>query len=113
MGKTSFARSLGRHSHFANCFNLDAFDDGCTYAVFEDLPGGLKDLEYRMWLGGQLQFNVSDKYHKKRVIRWGKPSIYTSNYNPLEGKRMNPTDRKWLEANCVIVEVTKPLWKVD
>lgn len=111
-GKTLFARSLGQHSYHATEFNLAAHSEEATYAVFDDLKEGLKTngFDYKAWLGGQHQFNCSDKYTKKRVIKWGKPSIYISNDDPLLTLRSD-VNTDWIQNNCVIVYIgTQIAW---
>ena len=103
--------SLGRYSYFGNMFNMDAFRDDCEYAIFDDLPRGLRDMDFKFWLGGQLYFNVTDKYKHKRFLKWGRPAVYISNNNPLKDRYLSKSDKDWLEGNAVIVEVTAPLFK--
>ena len=77
------------------------------YAIFDDMQGGLKFFHaYKFWLGCQTQFYATDKYKGKKLINWGRPSIYIANSNPLcdEG-----VDVDWLMGNCVIVELESSL----
>lgn len=78
---------------------MDEFRDNADYAVFDDLQGGLEYFHaYKFWLGAQKEFNVTDKYRKKKRIQWGKPCIYLSNQDPRADKGV---DVDWLEGNCV------------
>ena len=43
MGKTVWARSLGRHAYFGGLFSMDEDIDGAEYAIFDDF-GGIKFL---------------------------------------------------------------------
>ncbi|QCQ85268.1 replication-associated protein [Finch associated genomovirus 1] len=106
-GKTLWARSLAKHAYFGGLFCLDESLEGVEYAIFDDMQGGLKFFHaYKFWLGCQSQFWATDKYKGKKLIRWGRPSIYISNSNPLcdEG-----VDHDWLIGNCDFVEVTESL----
>lgn len=106
-GKTVWARSLGKHAYFGGLFCMDEALDGVEYAVFDDMQGGLKFFHsYKFWLGCQAQFYVTDKYKGKKLVNWGRPSIYVSNQNPLcdEG-----VDHDWLIGNCDFIEVTESL----
>lgn len=109
LGKTLVARSFGRHSYFADMFNLNEYDPDCEYAVFDDLSKGMREINWKGWLGGQHQFSATDKYKHKRTIIWNRPSIYISNRNPFETEAKRGVDLEWLAANTVVVEVTKPL----
>ena len=80
-------RSLGNHAYFGGLFCLDEPLDDVKYAVFDDMQGGLEYFHsYKFWLGAQQQFYATDKYKGKKLIKWGKPSIYVSNTNPLSDK---------------------------
>ena len=71
------------------------------------MQGGLKFFHsYKFWLGAQRSFYATDKYKGKKLIFWGRPSIYIANQNPLcdEG-----VDHDWLLGNCEFVEVTTSL----
>lgn len=83
-GKTSWARSLGRHMYFNGAFNLDLWDPQAKYAIFDDFDREEKRLEdyfpfWKQWFGAQPEFVVTDKYRKKMSIKWGKPIIFISN----------------------------------
>lgn len=79
------------------------------YAVFDDF-GGLKYCpQYKFWLGAQKQFTVTDKYKGKKIIEWGRPSIWLSNDNPLDEYGLRDTEVEWLKGNCVIIHLTTPI----
>lgn len=107
-GKTCWARSLGRHVHHANTFNMELHDDDADYAIFDDISGGLRSFDYKAWMGGQLHFSITDKYMKKRSITWGRPCIYLSNENPLLDAR--GVDLDWLLANAVVVNIDRSMY---
>jgi hypothetical protein len=97
-GKTTWARSLGKHLYFGGLFNIDDYREDCEYAVFDDMQGGLEFLHsYKFWLGCQKEFNVTDKYRHKKRVKWGKPCIYLSNQDPRADRGV---DVEWLEGNC-------------
>lgn len=110
MGKTLLARCFGTHSYFGGLFNLDQYNKDATYAVFDDLAGGMEFFHsYKQWLGGQKEFTVTDKYRKKQHINFGKFCVYCSNTDPREDKGV---DREWLEGNCIFVYIDKPVFKL-
>lgn len=103
LGKTVWARSLGRHAYFGGLFCLDEPIEDAQYAVFDDMQGGLEYFHaYKFWLGAQKEFYATDKYKGKTLIKWGRPSIYLANTNPLEDKG---ADVAWLEGNCDIIHL--------
>jgi hypothetical protein len=62
--------------------------------------------------GAQQQFVVTDKYSKKITIeKWGKPCIWLNNQNPLDIPTLSPYQKKWIEANCIIVELDVRLYQ--
>jgi len=61
---------------------------------------------YKSWLGAQKQFWATDKYKGKKLIEWGRPSIYIANNDPRWDEGV---DRDWLEGNCIFVEITTSL----
>lgn len=109
MGKTVWARSLRqKHAYFGGLFCLDEFDEDVDYAVFDDMQGGLEFFHaYKFWLGHQQEFYATDKYRGKKLIKWGKPSIWCSNTDPRADKG---ADADWLDANCQFVFVDRALF---
>lgn len=109
LGKTLWARSLGPHAYFPGLFMLEGFNEELAlFAIFDDLVNGLHTLpSAKHWLGGQQEFVIGDKYMKKRRIKWGKPSVYIANTNPLAECSANFAE--WLRGNCLIVEIKDQL----
>lgn len=107
MGKTVWARSLGKHAYFGGLFSLQEETNDVAYAIFDDINGGLPFFpQYKWWLGHQQQFYATDKYKGKKLIHWGKPSIWLSNKDPREEQG---ADYDWLNANCIFVYVDEPI----
>ena len=105
-GKTSWARSLGRHAYYCGLWSYDEPLDGVEYAIFDDLTFGWKGFPmYKQWLGQQERFFVTDKYRGKKRIDWGLPCIYLCNDNPLESPDV---DHNWLTGNCLILNIEAP-----
>jgi len=108
-GKTTWARSLGSHAYFGGLFSLDEPIADAEYAIFDDINGGIQFVpSYKWWLGYQYQFYATDKYKGKKLITWGRPSIWCSNDDPREDPK---ADYDWLNKNCIFVYVPedKPL----
>lgn len=111
LGKTLWARSLGNHAYFGGLFSLDEAVNDVDYAVFDDMQGGLEFFHgYKFWLGCQSQFYATDKYKGKKLITWGKPSIWLGNSDPRHDKH---ADVAWLEGNCIFVEVTSAIFHAN
>lgn len=91
-------------------FCLDESLDDVKYAVFDDMQGGFGYFHsFKFWLGAQKQFYATDKYKGKKLINWGRPSIYIANENPLADPGLKAGDVDWLMGNCEIVEVMTSL----
>jgi hypothetical protein len=110
LGKTDFARSLGKYCHFRGTFNqrtlVSIGIENLDYIIWDDVSwqdNALKDGQYKNWMGGQDDFTISDKYAKKIDVSWGKPCVFLSNDDPMLGLREK--DQNWLRANCTIVHM--------
>lgn len=103
IGKTSWARSLGTHMFFRNCFNLDKWDSTAAYMVLDDIPWEYIPAK-KCLLTGQGEFELTDKYRKKKSVYWDKPTILCLNDLPDCAH-----DSYW-SKNCVIVELTNKLY---
>jgi len=111
LGKTLWARSLGSHAYFGGLFCLDEPIDGVDYAVFDDMQGGLEFFHgYKFWLGCQSQFYATDKYKGKKLVDWGKPSIWLSNEDPRHDKG---ADVAWLNGNCIFIRLLAPIFRAN
>lgn len=109
-GKTSWARSLGKHIYCVGLVSgtecLKAPD--VEYAVFDDIRGGIKFFHsFKEWLGCQPHLSVKELYREPKVIEWGKPSIWCSNADPRNEMLM--VDIEWMEMNCTFIEITEPV----
>lgn len=104
LGKTDWARAVGPHMYFNGMFDLSAWSDNAAYAVFDDFDDWAQWRSWKQWLGAQHEFTVTDKYMRKRTIRWGKPCILLSNDLPIF------KDMIWLRANCFVVEVLNKMF---
>ena len=111
LGKTLWARDQGSHFYNAGMFNLDEYQPETTYAVFDDMMGGLGNFSaYKQWLGAQIEFTVTDKYKKKQRILWNwRPTIWVANVDPATEN----VDQNWLQGNCTIVHITTQIARVD
>jgi len=117
MGKTVWARSLGRHGYFCGLYSGKESlrigrDRGIGYAIFDDIQGGIKFFPgFKNWLGCQRQFQVKVMYKDPILIDWGRPCIWLANTDPRE--EMSHDDVMWLEGNCHFVNVTTPIFHAN
>lgn len=90
---------------------MDESLEDVQYAVFDDMQGGLEFFHsYKFWLGCQEQFYATDKYKGKKLIKWGKPSIYLANTDPRLDKGC---DWDWLAGNCIFVYLDTPIFRAN
>lgn len=120
LGKTEWARSLGRHIYMCGLFYLAAWDNEADYLVIDDIAfERWGDSRKALW-GAQKELTLSDKFARKRVVKWGKPMIVLCNpgddFRYLLDKRGNPVLRlgelNWYNENTVVVEVHDKLYNV-
>jgi hypothetical protein len=90
-------------------FHIKNYRDDCLYAIFDDISDGLMGmggstdrLAYKQWIGAQPQITITDKYHKRRTIRWGRPCIVLLNVDPFLDKRV---DRDWVMGNALVLHI--------
>ena len=111
MGKTIWARSLGKHLYFCGLFSYaEAIKfESAQYAVFDDIQGGIKFFHgFKNWLGAQHQFQIKGLYKDPQLITWGKPCIWLSNTDPRCD--MSHDDVEWMNGNCLFVEIKDALY---
>lgn len=111
LGKTLVSRSFGRHNYFQNEWNVENFNPDALYNVFDDMEKGLASFHWKAFLGCQHDITVTDKYHKKRPLKNGKPCIYLHNSDPLDSP-IGRRNRKWLLGNCIFVYLTSPICNI-
>lgn len=108
IGKTNWARSLGRHMFMSNMYNVSDWDSNADYIVLDDIPWKFVPAK-KMLLGGQRHFSLGGKYARVRTVTWGKACIYCINrdeYNEMFKDFMYP----WLEENCTFVFLENKLY---
>lgn len=110
LGKTLFATNLGPHVHWMRTFNLKKLltigVENVDYAIFDDVSWKDTALEhegYKAWLGGQDEFDCTDKYAHKSTIVWGKPCIFLTNNDPYCD--LSPDQIEWFELNCIVIQL--------
>jgi len=84
------------------------FTPEAKYLVMDDIPFAFMPNK-KQWWGAQIEFTATDKYHRKKQIRFGKPLIYIC--NPDEHPRTTPYWNNWFEENCVEINVPDSLFQ--
>lgn len=88
--------------YFNSMFDLGLWDDEAKYAIFDDWQDWNKFYNYKQFLGAQKEFTVTDKYRKKRSVRWGRPCIVLSNSDPNYGTTW---DLEWTLGNTIKIDI--------
>lgn len=88
-------------------WNVDDFRTESNYLVLDDI-----NLEFfpnwKVFLGCQRQFTVTDKYRAKRTVKeWMKPCIWLCNpgYSPIDSDKLSLSDKQWIQGNCVMINI--------
>lgn len=116
-GKTTWARSLGKHIYFEGVFSgktcLESRD--AEYAVFDDIRGGIGFFPaWKAWLGCQAEISVKRMYRDPGPYMWNRPAIWACNRDPRKDMEKSITkddgkffgeDLAWLDTNCIFVSV--------
>jgi len=111
-GKTTWARSIGRHSYFGGIFNLDDYDASGGYQIFDDFEWKYLP-NRRQWFGGQLRFTITDKYrHKRTINNGGRPSIFLFNADNDPRLEMSPYERIYYDKNSIFIDLEKELYEI-
>lgn len=107
-GKTSLARSLGKHWYMQCAWSVDNLDDNPQlYGVLDDLAwrGGL-DRSYKALLGAQTDITLTDKYRAKKTFKFGHLVIVCSNELP----DFTEEEKNWLRVNIDFYRIPVPLF---
>ena len=98
-GKSTFARSLGRHTYFHQNWSVDLYKEDAQLVIADDC-----DFKFwpnkKAWFGGQKDFVVNDKYKKKTVLKGAKPFMWICNEIPVE-----ITTELWYQSNVEIIQI--------
>jgi len=104
LGKTAWARSLGKHMFWRGQVNLGSWEKEASYIVFDDIPW--KFIPQKKSLLTQMgDITVTDKYVKKLNVCNDKPAIVLLNeFDGFEEEQV------YWEANTTVVRLERELF---
>ena len=132
LGKTEWARSLGKHVYWNTTHNLDKWDEDAEYVILDDFKwnyGKNENMTTRIdgWkgiIGCQKEIEMTDKYRHKRTLFGPKPCIILSNkdQNPLNAMRVDSSMKyderedlinlkNWFLDNVIVVNIEYKLYR--
>nr|AHM88378.1 replication associated protein [Sugarcane streak Reunion virus] len=101
-GKSTWARSLGRHNYWQNNVDWSCYDEDSVYNVIDDIPFKFCPC-WKQLIGCQKDYVVNPKYGKKRrVAKTSIPSIILANEDEDWLKVMSPGQLDYFHQNCVV-----------
>ncbi|AAC98083.1 RepB, partial [Sugarcane streak Egypt virus - [Ben]] len=105
-GKSTWARSLGRHNYWQNNVDWSSYDEEAVYNIIDDIPFKFCPC-WKQLVGCQKEYVVNPKYgKKKKVASRSIPSIILANEDEDWLTVMTPGQREYFEANAVIYIMT-------
>jgi len=111
LGKTEWARSLGRHIYWNSQKDLSVWDEDAEYLVMDDMEWEFVP-DKKPFFGAQKEFSTTDKYKGKVTLRWNKPLIFLCNYNVelLSDHKGNAVWNNWYSQRMIVVEIKNKLY---
>jgi len=105
LGKTQWARSLGRHMYWRGTTNVTNWDVEAKFLIFDDIEWKFIP-QKKALLTCMGDATVTDKYKGKKDIKVDKNAIVLCNEFDLEGIE----ESEYWRANCSIVRISEPLF---
>ena len=94
--------------YFAGNFNIDKWDLDAEYAVFDDITWTYLPAKKQL-LGCQWEFELTDKYRRKRSVTYGLPAIVLCNRDGWLDIANDPMF-DWIKDNMIVVEIKDALF---
>lgn len=107
LGKTNWARSLGRHMFWRGQVNYGSWDQEAKYIVIDDIPWQFIP-QKKSILTQMGDVTLTDKYVKKINVKNDKPAIILANEMPQFGE-----EQSYWEANTLICSIEYKLFNED
>lgn len=105
-GKTSLARSIGRHVYMGNTWNVDLLDDDADYLILDDIDFEKWGWQMKALLGCQRDVSFTGKYFRPKKFTFNIPCIVLSNEKPF----FTPAQLDWLTLNVDFFEINDVLY---
>nr|APD29091.1 Rep-associated protein [Sugarcane chlorotic streak virus]APD29096.1 Rep-associated protein [Sugarcane chlorotic streak virus] len=101
-GKSSWARSLGRHNYWQNNVDWTSYDEEAVVNVIDDIPFKYCPC-WKQLIGCQKDYIVNPKYGKrKKVASRSISTIVLANEDEDWLKDMTPAQQDYFYANCTV-----------
>jgi len=121
LGKTEFARSIGRHIYMEGIWNLAVWDKEAEYLLLDDVPFKKLGAQRKGIWGAQKEIGVTGKWQRDRNIKWGKPMIFCCNadnfyrdlMNERGGSYLSPSELDWYDANSLVVHIDRKMYLTE
>jgi len=108
-----WSRSLDpAHEYYCNLFDLSGWKPTSKYRILDDFGADIKKFfpHWKFFLGAQLEGVLTDKYRRKQRVRNGRATIWLCNPDSDFTRTLSRTELEWVRANCLIYELTDPLF---
>jgi len=89
--------------------NLDVWDGNATYLIIDDIKWEYIPQKKSLF-GAQHEFTLTDKYKKKKRIKWGKPCIYLFNPEDSPMSGLFGAELEWYMLNTTYIYINTPLF---
>lgn len=105
LGKTQWARSLGRHMYWRGTTNVTKWDQEAKYLIFDDIDWKFIP-QKKSLLTGMGECTVTDKYKGKKDIVVDKSAIVLCNEFDIDSIE----ESSYWKKNLMVVHVSEPLF---
>lgn len=112
LGKTEWARSLGCHIYWNGHIDLGTWNEEARYIIFDDFDWNYFPFK-KQFVGAQREFVVTDKYRRKKTIKWGKPCIILWNEDNDPWDHLKRAELDWYQANCIRKVISECLFTAE
>jgi len=106
LGKSQFARALGRHCYMQSIWCVDLMSDDADYLVLDDLHWDSWKYQYKSLLGCQTDVVFTGKYARPTKYKFGIPTIVITNDLPV----FTIEEKSWIDVNVTFVYISNKLY---
>lgn len=90
-------------------FSVDEWNPKARYLIIDDIEWKYIPCKKALF-GAQRRFTITDKYRKKKTIKWGKPTIMLYNEDGDPMSDMSRAEREWYDINTTIINLSNKLY---